>query len=97
MKNIIPKIQLFFTNICSKSRILLPFAEIITLKLCCKREFIIGIHLVACPNPQFRGATKILFFEFISRKYIKQSIFVKNKIWEKINYASFQKWKNYQM
>ena len=38
---------------------------IITLKLCSCNFLIMGIHLVACPMPQFKGDTRIFFFNFI--------------------------------
>lgn len=49
-----------------------PSEAIIGLYPLSVSSLMIGIHLVACPNPQFRGAISMFFFCFqIIVKFIK--------------------------
>ncbi len=54
----------FGNSIFSNSRAA-PSLAIIGSKLFSINAFTIGIHRVACPNPQFKGATKIRFLYLI--------------------------------
>ena len=86
----------------------LPSEAMITLKLCVSNALIIGMHRVACPKPQYKGATRIVLafaiktkVRIIAAHYIYLVLpkrYKKEYNWEvRISYADLEKMKHLLM
>ena len=50
-------------NSCSRNLSAFPSLPISTSKPLFNKALMIGIHRVACPKPQFKGATRMVFLD----------------------------------